>query len=223
MKLKRKNMHRIKGIKIKKSSIGLFALILIIFGTILLSYNYLILKKNKIYEQMNLLLYEGAEPDNIKQDEPVVEEERTKSATEEAKFNYQYIGVLEIPKINLKRGFVDINSKYNNVSRNITIIETSRYPDQERGNFILAAHSGNCYVCFFDKLWKLTKGDYAYIHYNNIKYNYKIVDIYDVEKTGEVEIKRDVYKTTLTLITCTHNSDTKQTVYILELENTEQE
>lgn len=222
MKLIRKNIHKIKGIQIKKSSIGLFALILIVIGIVLLGYNYFIAKKNKLYEEMNLLLFEGEEPDNIKETQSP-EDHRTQSADEEAKFNYQYIGVLEIPKINLKRGFVDMNSKYNNVSRNITIIETSRYPDHERGNFILAAHSGNCYVCFFDKLWKLSLTDYAYIHYNNIKYTYKIVDIYDVQKTGEVEIKRDVYKTTLTLITCTHNSDTKQTVYILELENTEQE
>ena len=50
----------------------------------------------------------------------------------------------------------------------------------------------------------------------NIKYSYKIVDIYEVEKDGTVAIYRDYSKSVLTLITCTRNSDTKQTVYILE-------
>ena len=47
-------------------------------------------------------------------------------------------------------------------------------------------------------------------------------NIYDVNKTGEVEIKRDPNKNTLTLITCTKDSDTKQTVYITYLKNKEQ-
>ena len=40
-----------------------------------------------------------------------------------------FIGILEIPKINLKRGFVDINSSQNKISRNIysdSIIDVSR-------------------------------------------------------------------------------------------------
>ena len=49
-----------------------------------------------------------------------------------------------------------------------------------------------------------------------IKYEYKIVDIYEVEKDGTVAIHRDYSKNGLTLITCTRNSNTKQTVYILE-------
>ena len=45
------------------------------------------------------------------------------------------------------------------------------------------------------------------------------MDIYYVEKNGLVLIKRDVEKTTLTLITCTKDDDTSQTVYIAELVN----
>ena len=36
-------------------------------------------------------------------------------------------------------------------------------------------------------------------------------------KIGKVVIDRDYNKTSLTLITCTHNSKTEQTIYILEL------
>ena len=86
----------------------------------------------------------------------------------------------------------------------------------ENGNVILAAHSGDCAYCYFDKLYKLSKGDDVFITYADVKYSYKIVDIYEVEKTGTVAIYRDYSKKVLTLITCTRNSKTKQTVYILE-------
>ena len=97
------------------------------------------------------------------------------------------------------------------------MIQQSSFPNVEHGNLILAAHSGNCSICYFDKLYKLSIGDKALVYYKNYKYSYKLVDIYNVPKTGEVEIKRDPDKTVLTLITCTHNSDTEQTVYIFEL------
>ena len=92
-------------------------------------------------------------------------------------------------------------------------------PDEENNNLILAAHSGSCSYCYFNKLYKLQKGDSAYISYNGKEYKYEIVKIYEVEKDGTVAIYRDYSKNTLTLITCTRNSDTKQTVYILELVN----
>lgn len=43
-----------------------------------------------------------------------------------------------------------------------------------------------------------------------------MVNTYDVEKTGTVEILRNVQKNTLTLITCRHNTN-KQIVIICEL------
>ena len=54
-------------------------------------------------------------------------------------------------------------------------------------------------------------------YYEDYIYYYKIVDIYDVPKTGSLKIKRNHEKTVMTLITCTKNSKTLQTVYILEL------
>ena len=83
-------------------------------------------------------------------------------------------------------------------------------------NLILAAHSGDCPVCYFENLYKLSIDDIAYLNYKHVKHSYRIVDIYEVEKDGTVAIYRDYNKSVLTLITCTRNSDTKQTVYILE-------
>ena len=129
----------------------------------------------------------------------------------------EFIGYLEIKKINLKQGLVSMNSYYNNVKYNIQMIETSDYPDKDKGNLILAGHSGSGYLAFFKNLYKLSLGDEAKIYYKGYVYTYKIVNIYNVPKNGQIKINRNVLKTCLTLITCTHNSKTEQTVYILEL------
>ena len=129
----------------------------------------------------------------------------------------EFIGYLEIKKINLKQGLVSMNSYYNNVKYNIQMVETSDYPDKKMGNVILAGHSGSGYLAFFKNLYKLNLGDEAKIYYKNYIYTYKIVNIYNVPKNGQIKINRNVLKSCLTLITCTHNSKTEQTVYILEL------
>ena len=207
--------------KPRTSTVLLFSLILFIVGLFLISYNYLVAKKDKIYSSMNLLLYEDETPKNIEEKNDssngVVPDRLANIGKEDKSITYNYIGTLEIPKISLKRGFLNLESPYNNVNRNVTLIENSTMPDVNNGNIILAAHSGNCWVCYFDKLYKLSIGDKASINYSGNKYNYELKNIYNVAKTGTVEVKRDPTKTVLTLITCTHNSDTEQTVYIFEL------
>lgn len=199
---------------------------MIFIGVSLIFLDYFIEKKNRAFSEMNILLYENETPKNIDSDnslgdDTVVEDPNVEVVPEDPKeqqeTNYDYIGILEIPNINLKRGFLDLNSRYNNVDYNITVIKGSTYPNEENNNLILASHSGICSVCYFDNLYKLKLDDVAYIYFNNIKYTYKIVNIYEVDKDGTVAIYRDYKKSTLTLITCTRNNDTKQTVYILEL------
>ena len=215
-------------IKLKNSTFLFIGILIIIVGIFIGSFEYLKSKKDKAFSKMNILLYESEIPENIESNETTDEVENNQPETpeepqptpEEPKKNitYNYIGTIEIPKLNLKRGFLSLDSKYNNVNYNITVINGSTFPDQENNNLILAAHSGNCSVCYFNTLYKLELGDIAYLDYAGTKYTYKIVNIYEVEKTGKVTIYRNYNISTLTLITCTRNSDTKQTVYILELE-----
>lgn len=134
----------------------------------------------------------------------------------------KYIAVLEIPSISLKTGLVDFKSSENNVDKHVQIITGSKMPNIKNGNLILAAHSGTSNISYFKNLYKMQEGDEIYIYYSGIKYGYVLNNIYDVNKTGEVEIKRDPNQNALTLITCTRNSETKQTVYIAYLKNTEQ-
>ena len=120
-------------------------------------------------------------------------------------------------KFCLKRGFYDTSSPYNNIEQNVTLVKGSTMPDVVNGNLILMAHSGDAYISFFAYLYRLKAASDVFITYNKVKYHYRIVNIYDVEKDGTVSIYRNYDKTTLTLITCTKNDQTKQTVYIAEL------
>ena len=209
--------------------------LLVIFSICLLFYDKVELLKNNVFDEVELLKYQEKNKNNVtpKQeetsDETVIDDVEAEDVEEENPSNNsqkqtntntikkEIIGYLEIKKINLKQGLVSKNSYYNNVNRNIQIIASSDYPDKDNGNVILAAHSGTSSISYFKNLYKLVKGDEAVLYYKGYIYNYKIVNIYNVPKTGTVSIKRDVKKSCLTLITCTHNSKTEQTVYILEL------
>lgn len=204
--------------------------LLLVSGTLILFSNYFNEKLSNAYSYMNSLLLNEQEEiydipeevDNLDESTSSLENEtETKTETKEYVDPYQkyYIGSLEIPKINLNKGFTELGSPYNTVNKNIEIVRNSSYPDVEKGNFILAAHSGNSYLAYFRNLYQLNLDDYAYVNYKNHKYTYKIVNIYEQEKTGKIAIYRNLDKNTLTLVTCTKNSHTKQTIYILELES----
>lgn len=203
--------------------VGLF-----IIGILFLTSNYINEKVGNAYSYMNNLLLERDEKVYEIQEEVSNVEDATSSfqeTKEEIKYTdpylEYYVGSIEIPKINLSKGFTKIDSPYNNVNKNIQVVNGSNYPDVNKGNFILAAHSGSSYLSYFKNLYKLSNGDLVYINYKNVKYTYQIVNIYEQEKTGKIVIYRDSSKTTLTLVTCTKNSKTKQTIYILELINKE--
>ena len=193
--------------------------ILLIIGSFFLSYNYIQSKKIVAYDYMSNVFYNGEEIINITEEEqgnqPIIEEE------EEGEVTNEYIGYLTIPKINLTKGFLDKRSSENDVDKNILVVNGSNYPNVERGNFIIAGHSGTGWNSFFDDLYKLNIDDIAEVTYKNKKYTYKIVNIYKQPKVGNIAIYRDYNKTTLTLITCTNFDSTTQTVYIAELIKTE--
>lgn len=215
----------LKRIELKNSTILFIGILLIVLGISIGFIEYFNQRKDKIYSDMNILLYESEIPDRIEtetivEEDNIVEEEIKNPEPEQPSIEtkYDYIGMLEIPKINLKRGFLDLHSRYNKVNYNITVINGSTFPNERNNNLILAAHSGVCDVCFFDRLFNLSIGDKAYINYRNVKYTYSLVNTYEVEKDGTVTIYRDYNKNVLTLITCTRYSNTKQTVFIFELE-----
>jgi len=205
----------------------ILGVILITFGITLLSNNYIKTKREEAFNDMNLMLLDSLVTKEINEEDivenSITEEENNAVQTEqdnnitENKTDFEpYIGILKIPKINLERGFYDKGSSLNNVDRNILFHSNSSYPDEANGNVILASHSGTSSISYFKKLYQLEKDDLAYITYKGNTYTYKVINIYYEEKDGNVAIYRDKSKTILTLITCTKDDSTKQTVYILE-------
>ena len=200
--------------KIKDNLITIIGILLIIISISVVMYdNY---KDNqKVLENVELVenFFEiENNPVEEQKEEVVINDEEDKKTSSSPTYNY--IAVLEIPSIKLKRGLVDYKSKYNNVKYNIQIIEHSQMPDIENSNLILAGHNGTSNVSFFNDLDKLKEDSLVYVYYNNIKYIYKINNNYEVKKDGKAEIIRNRNKTTITLITCKKDSKDKQLVYI---------
>lgn len=114
----------------------------------------------------------------------------------ENKDNSNYISILEIPKINLKRG-IKLDT---NVDKDITIIDYNKFINN---NIILASHSGNCDVCYFKKLDKLELNDLIYLYKDNIKKIYIIESIIE-KKKNTFKLEDDI--DSITLITCKKNT-----------------
>ena len=124
-----------------------------------------------------------------------------------------YIAVLEIPAINLTRGLVDKSSPNNNVNKNIYMLKDTVLPDEDTiSHIILASHSGNSYVSYFKNLHKLDINDEIYFYYKNSKYIYSIYKIDEVDKTGNIELKK-TNSSDITLITCKGNLKKQIVIY----------
>ncbi len=216
--VKNKKLNKTK--RISPNTVALIGAFVITIGGFFSFYNFISDKKLFAYDYMNDKIYEDKETEIYSVNTTEVstdEEDKTQ--------NYQdiesYIGYLEIPKINFKRGFYDINSSLNNVESNIEIIKGSSLPDIINGNLIIAGHSGTGWKAFFRNLYKLEIGDEAIVTYAGLNYKYQIKDIYKQKNTGKVAIKRNYDITTLTLITCTKDDSSTQTIYIAELSSIE--
>ena len=209
---------------------------LVILSLCLLFYDRIELLKSSVFTEVEMEKYHESHPDGDETDknDDEIDEEVNDSEIEEIteydaneprniteslieKVAKEFIGYLEIKKINLKQGLVSKKSRYNGINYNIQILSASDYPDKENGNVILAAHSGTGYLAFFRNLYKLKIGDEAKITYKGYVYTYRITNIYNVPITGKVRVGRNNQRTCLTLITCAHNSKTEQSVYIFEL------
>lgn len=111
------------------------------------------------------------------------------------------IGKVQIPKINLNKNLYKIGSKLNNVEENVTILE-SNLPSI----IILAAHSGTGHNAFFKDLNKLDINDTINLTYTNNNYTYKVINIFEQDKSGYITISEKEYDQ-LFLTTCSYNEN----------------
>lgn len=135
----------------RKKIVITISLLIISFGLFLLSYNYFMEQKLAVYNSMNLQLYslEGPEEEDLSVQVEVNDIEGEEEPVPEVS-GREYIATLKIPAISLNLGLVSPDSPYNNVDSNITIISPSDMPDVEKGNLIIAGHSGTGYLAFFE-------------------------------------------------------------------------
>lgn len=176
--------------------------ILILMGLIFLGFYYFYNKslENENIDDMNNYIKETS---IINKTEESTNLEHETSNTQNNS-NIVYTAVLEIPKINLKRGVVNSTKNFKSINYAISVDSNSIYPN-ENGNFILYSHSGNSSIAFFKSLYKLEINDDIYVYYNGIKYHYSIINKYDIEKTGKVKVINSRDNKYITLITCNQN------------------
>ena len=125
----------------------------------------------------------------------------SKKSSDKKHKKLDYTAILEIPNIKLKQGVVDAIKNYNSIKYAISVDKNSNYPDKP-GNFILYAHSGNSSIAYFKNLYKVNINDKIYVYYNGIKYEYNIVNKYNIEKNGKAKILNSKNNHYITLITC---------------------
>lgn len=202
--------------------------ILICISLSIIIYKYIQIHKNNLKEEdaINVFFEKVIEENNIDNDtlmddstiteNEIITEHIIKENSED-----EYIAVLKIPKINLERGLVSKDSKYNNVYKNVTILYESDMPDIKNGNVILASHAGSSSVAYFKKLYRLEKNDEVYIFYNGLKYTYIVNNITEVDKDGKIIISRIPNENLLTLITCKIGTK-KQIVIVCKLKESEE-
>ena len=201
----------------KKSQALLLGSLLIFGGSIFLSWNYLLKMRDEVFSDMKIAMMSTPSTEIQTSGDGSSVATPIDYYEEQYTIDYsKYYGVLEIPRIGLKRGFYNVGSKYNNIQSNVTMMDGSISPSEGDGNLVLMAHSGDSYISYFAYLYRLGVGDDCYITLSGVTYHYQIVEIYDVLKSGLMVLDWKPGIKTLTLITCTKDNDTLQTVYVAE-------
>lgn len=121
---------------------------------------------------------------------------------------YRYKAILEVPSVEIKRGILDIDNKYNKAKYNIELVK------EEEDVIVLASHNGNNYNSFFGKLKNISLGDEINYYYNGKIYRYIYSDSYEIKKNGMADIYRKNGKKAIVLITCNDYKEDGQIVFV---------
>ena len=194
--------------KITRNNILTILSIILILSCILIKI-YDLYKKEKVIqkeiEEINYIIETPKEKEN----ENIQKEE--KKVKKESKYIYE--AVLEIPKINLRKGLVKSTKNFDSINYAVSIDEHSIYPN-EIGNFILYAHSGNSSISYFDNLKYLDINDEIKIYYKGKWYFYNVLKKYEIDKNGMLSIYNDGISKYITLTTCSQENKNKQIVIL---------
>lgn len=191
--------------KITRNNILTILSIVLIFSCILIKI-YDLYKKEKVIqkeiEEINYIIETPKEKEEQKSENKIKKETK-----------YIYEAVLEIPKINLRKGLVKSTKNFDSINYAVSIDENSIYPN-EIGNFILYAHSGNSSISYFDNLKYLDINDEIKIYYKEKWYFYNVLKKYEIDKNGMLSIYNDGISKYITLTTCSQENKNKQIVIL---------
>ena len=191
--------------KITRNNILTTLSIILIFSCILIKI-YDLYKKEKVIqkeiEEINYIIETPKEEYEHKAENKIKKESK-----------YSYEAVLEIPKINLRKGLVKSTKNFDSINYAVSIDENSIYPN-EIGNFILYAHSGNSSISYFDNLKYLDINDEIKIYYKGKWYFYNVLKKYEIDKNGMLSIYNDGISKYITLTTCSQENKNKQIVIL---------
>ena len=129
--------------------------------------------------------------------------------------NNDYIGILEIPSINFKKGFFKVGSTNNTVDVGLQMLEGSQLPDVENSQLAIAGHSGTGKLAYFEELDHLKKDNDIYVFYNGNKYIYKVYKVFITPKDGNLNIESYDGINSLVLTTCKPTNPKKEQLSIL--------
>lgn len=121
------------------------------------------------------------------------------------------IAKIIIPKIGIDGEIYNINSRENDVDKNITILKESIFPNHDNSIIFLAAHSGEGKIAYFNDLDKLKTNDIVIFQYKDKNYYYSINQIFEEDKDGDIEIIKTSNKQ-LVLTTCSRKDKRKQLI-----------
>lgn len=195
-------------------------IIFILIGVliILLYYLYNISLNIKNDDYMNDYIEQTSIEIETTEDSEDIQEEQREEIKTQTNYNIPYTAILEIPKISLKRGVVDSTKNFKSINYAISVDNSSQYPN-EKGNFILYAHSGNSSIAYFKNLYNVQMNDDVFVYYNGVKYHYIIYEKYNIKKTGKASIIKSKEEKYITLITCDQNKKNEQIVILGKLIN----
>lgn len=121
------------------------------------------------------------------------------------------IGYIKIPKINLNNEIYNVNSKHNNIEENVTILKSSKSIKSKDSLIILAAHSGEGKIAYFNNLNKLSINDTIELKYYDGNYIFIVTNVYEQDKVGYIKISKK-NKSQLILTTCSTTTNNKQLI-----------
>ena len=110
MRILNQNKGNNKKIRLKKSQLLLIGSFLVFIGLFILSYNHLVFLKDQVFANMELAIIGMGVPSEEQNEISVPTADNVSDGTvyqqSDQELDYsKYVGVLEIPKIGLKRGF----------------------------------------------------------------------------------------------------------------------